>query len=129
MVYQLNGRKNICIFGNVITIQIILRNEIPGNKDLLKVKYGYQIKKSSISKINVDYYNTNLFSLYYKPWHIRNTGIFITCGIFRTLEHSKVRPYLDPCQTHCSIFRKFFQFMIVFAGCSFLDYVRCLAGF
>ena len=30
MVYELSGRKNICIFGNVIAIQITLRNEIPG---------------------------------------------------------------------------------------------------
>ena len=50
MVYELNGRKNICIFGNIITLQIILRNEIPGNNSLFKVastkkKYGYQIKK------------------------------------------------------------------------------------
>ena len=37
MVYELNGRKNICIIGNVITLQIILRNEIPGNNNLLKV--------------------------------------------------------------------------------------------
>ena len=37
MVYELNGRKNICMIGNVITLQIILRNEIPGNKNLFKV--------------------------------------------------------------------------------------------
>ena len=37
MVCELNGRKNIYIFGNVITTQIILRNEILGNNDLLKV--------------------------------------------------------------------------------------------
>ena len=37
MVYELNGRKNICIIGNVITLQIILRNEIPGNNNLFKV--------------------------------------------------------------------------------------------
>ena len=37
MVYELNGRKNICIIGNVITLQIILRNKIPGNNNLFKV--------------------------------------------------------------------------------------------
>ena len=37
IVYELNVRKTIFVFGKVITIQIILRNEIPGNKDLLKV--------------------------------------------------------------------------------------------
>ena len=37
MVYELNGRKNICIFGNVITLQIILRNKIPGHNDSFKV--------------------------------------------------------------------------------------------
>ena len=50
MVYELNGRKNVCIFENVITLQIILRNEIPGNNGLFqlqvpKIKYSYQIKK------------------------------------------------------------------------------------
>ena len=33
----LNGRKNIFVLGNVITLQIILRNEIPGNNNLFKV--------------------------------------------------------------------------------------------
>ena len=54
MAYELNGRKNICIFGNVTTLQIILRNEILGNNDLFKVTcsnaktmYGYQIKRKS----------------------------------------------------------------------------------
>ena len=37
MVYELNGRKNIAITGNVITLQIILRNKIPGNNNLFKV--------------------------------------------------------------------------------------------
>ena len=37
MVYKLNGRKNICIIGNAITLQIILRNEITVNKNLFKV--------------------------------------------------------------------------------------------
>ena len=37
MVYELNRRKIICIFGNVITLKIILKNEIPANNGLLKV--------------------------------------------------------------------------------------------
>ena len=37
MVYELNRRKNISIIGNVITLQIILRNEILGNNNLFKV--------------------------------------------------------------------------------------------
>ena len=56
MVYELNRKKNICIFGNVITLQILLKNEIPGNIILAcsklqvpKIKNGCQIiKKSSI---------------------------------------------------------------------------------
>ena len=34
---RVNGKKIICIFGNIITLKIILRNEIPGNNDLFKV--------------------------------------------------------------------------------------------
>ena len=50
MVYELNGRKIICIFGNVTILKIILRNEFPGNNGLFKVqvpkiKYGYEINK------------------------------------------------------------------------------------
>ena len=41
MVYELNRRKNICIIGNVITLQINLRNEIPGNNNLFKVTRTY----------------------------------------------------------------------------------------
>ena len=37
MVYKLNGRKNIYVSGNVITLQVILRNKIPGNNNLFKV--------------------------------------------------------------------------------------------
>ena len=37
MAYELDGRKNICIFGNVITLEIIVRKETPGSKGLLKV--------------------------------------------------------------------------------------------
>ena len=43
IVYELNGRKNICIIENVITLQILVRNEIPGNNNLFrvpKIKYG-----------------------------------------------------------------------------------------
>ena len=49
MVCESNGTKNICIFVNVMTMQIIPRNEIPGNSALLKVtsteKYVYQVNK------------------------------------------------------------------------------------
>ena len=37
MVYEINGRRIICIFGHVITLKIIRRNEIPGNNGLFKV--------------------------------------------------------------------------------------------
>ena len=37
MVYELNRRKTIFIFGNVITLKIILKNEIPENNGLFKV--------------------------------------------------------------------------------------------
>ena len=37
MFYELNGKKIISIFGNVIAFKIILRNEIPGNNGLFKV--------------------------------------------------------------------------------------------
>ena len=53
-----------------------------------------QRKKIKKSKINADCSNTNL---YYEPWHVRNQDVFIVRGI--TLEYSKVRGYLDPCQT------------------------------
>ena len=36
MVYELTGRKIICILGNVITLKIVLRNEIPENNGLFK---------------------------------------------------------------------------------------------
>ena len=36
IVYQLNGSKNIYIFGNVIRLQIILRYKIPVNNDMFK---------------------------------------------------------------------------------------------
>ena len=72
-----------------------------------QIKYGYQIKRhSSVPKINVACTNTSLFSIYYELWHVRNPDIFITRGIFTTLEYSKVRRYLDTCQTYCKIFGK-----------------------
>ena len=37
MAYELSGRKRFSIFRNVITLQIILRNEIPENNGLFKV--------------------------------------------------------------------------------------------
>ena len=83
-------------------------------------------KKSSFSKIHVACSNTDLFLLYYEPWQVRKPGIFIIRGIFRTLEYSKVRRYLDSRQTYCNIFGKQFQATIIFAGRSFLDHFRCL---
>ena len=65
----------IFVFRNVITLQIILRNKIPGTNNLFKVKVHkikyssflflkeYQIKKNSIPKINVASPNTNLVIL------------------------------------------------------------------
>ena len=70
-----------------------------------KIKYGYQInKKGSFSKIKV------------------TSDIFLIRDIFRTLKHSNVGRYLDPCQTYCKVFGKKFQAIIIFAGSSFLDY-------
>ena len=72
-------------FGNVIALQIILRNEVLGSNNVFKVAStlnkvwlifglkGIPIEKSSISKTNVACYNTKLFSLYYEP----------LCGSFR----------------------------------------------
>ena len=37
MGYELNRRKNICVIGSVITLQIIVRNDIAGNNDLFQV--------------------------------------------------------------------------------------------
>ena len=41
IAYELNGRKNVCIFGNVIALHIILRNEILWNNGLFKVTSTY----------------------------------------------------------------------------------------
>ena len=37
MIYELDERKDICVFGNVITLLTIPRNKIPGNNNLFKV--------------------------------------------------------------------------------------------
>ena len=38
MAYELNGPENICISGNVITLHIILRNEVLGITACLKLQ-------------------------------------------------------------------------------------------
>ena len=50
MFYELNGRKNICIFGNAITFQIILGNNILRNNDLPKVTSNSP-KKGMVTKL------------------------------------------------------------------------------
>ena len=82
-------------FGNVIALQIILRNEILGSNNVFKVTStlnkvwlifvlkGIPIGKSSISKINVACSNTERFSLYYESLHTRNQDIFKIHCIFR----------------------------------------------
>ena len=101
--FALNGRKNIYILGNLIALQVFLRNEIPGNNNLLKVTSTYKrvwlifvlkgipSKKKSISKINVACSNTKFFSFYYEAWHTRNTDIFKIRDIFRTMEYSELK--------------------------------------
>ena len=83
-------------FGNVIALQIILRNEVLGSNNVFKVAStlnkvwlifglkGIPIEKSSNSKTNVACSNSKLFSLYYEPWHTRNPSIFKIHGIFKT---------------------------------------------
>ena len=90
-------------FENVIALQIILRNKILGSNNVFKVTStlnnvwlsfglkGIPIETSSISKTNVAWSNTKLFSLYYEPWHTRNPCIYKIHGILGTLEYSKVR--------------------------------------
>ena len=46
MACDLNGRKNIYIFRNAITMQIILRNKIPGKTTSSKL----QVPKSLVTK-------------------------------------------------------------------------------
>ena len=50
MAYELNRKKNICIFGDVLTLQIILKNEIPGSNLLLKVTSTYKVWLPSLLK-------------------------------------------------------------------------------
>ena len=69
---------------------MILRNEIPGNNDFFKVtstkKIGYQIKKSSVSKISESCSNNNLETqTFHNPWHIQNPRIFKCSTVFRSL--------------------------------------------
>ena len=90
-------------FGNVIALQIILRNKILGSNNVFNVTgtlnkawlifglKGIPTGKSSISKTNVACYNNKLFSLYYEPWHTWNPDIMKIHGIFKSLEYSNVR--------------------------------------
>ena len=57
--------------------------------------------------------------------HIFRT--FSIPSIFRNLVYSKVQWYLD--QTYCSVFGRYFLAIIIFPGCSFLDYFQYLAKF
>ena len=74
MVYELKVRAIICILGNVITLQIILRSKTTGYKNLFKAtrlvifcfKRNTKLRKSSTSKINAACSNTKLFSLCYE---------------------------------------------------------------
>ena len=61
--------------------------------------------------------------------YIMNPNIFIIRDIFRTLNYSKARGYLDPCQKYCKAFWKKFRAMTIFAGRNFTDHFRCLAEF
>ena len=78
-------------------LEITLRNKILGNNNLLKVTRtknkvwsifdlkgirNYKKKKKRKKKKKS---STSLFSLYYEIRHIKNPGIFIICGICRTL--------------------------------------------
>ena len=66
-------------FGNVIALQIILRNEVLGSNNVFNVAStlnkvwlifglkGIPIEKSSISKTNVACYNTKLFHYIMNP--------------------------------------------------------------
>ena len=98
MVYELSGKgRQLCI-GNVI-----LRSDIPGNKNLLK-SYMYPnqsminfcFKKNTQIKIKVK--KNQKLKIYSEPrhiynlWHIQNPEIF---------KSSKV---LASCQTYCTSF-------------------------
>ena len=53
MVYELSGRKDICVLGNVLTLQIILRN-YPANIYLFKVNNRNNRKRCEIcSKLTI----------------------------------------------------------------------------
>ena len=53
MVYELSGRKDICVLGNVLTLQIILRN-YPANIYLFKVNNRNSRKRCEIcSKLTI----------------------------------------------------------------------------
>ena len=62
------------MFGNVITLQIILRNEI---REITACSNTKLQKKS----------NTSVFSIHYELLHIWNPHIFIIRGIFTALEY------------------------------------------
>ena len=64
----------------------------------------------------------------YKASHI--VVIFRTFSIpsiFRNLVYSKVQWYLD--QTYCIVFGRYFLAIIIFPGCSFLDYFNTWQNF
>ena len=69
-----------------------------------------QKKKNSILKINIVFFKTNLFSLYYESWHIWNPDIFIIRDIFRALEYSKVRRYVHDMSTLNVLFHLFLTY-------------------
>ena len=91
MVCESNGTKNICIFVNVMTMQIIPRNEIPGNSALLKVtsteKYVYQVnKKVPFQKLmQLAPTLTSELRHIHNSWHIQNLGKFKSSTVFRCL--------------------------------------------
>ena len=65
--------------------------QVPKRKITLN---GYQVKKK------VPFQKLMQLALTLVPFHyIRNPDIFIIRGIFKNLEYSKCRRYLDPCQT------------------------------
>ena len=80
---------------------------IPGNNNLFKVTDTLnKVWLIFVLKGTPNYKNKANTFINYQPWHIRNPDTFVIRGIFRTLEYSKVRQYLHPCQTNCNIFRK-----------------------
>ena len=81
MAYELNGRENICIFGNVTTLQIILRNEILYS--CFRFCFRHIRTYSSIVQEHTYAYS--------EPWHIpitkhiqtpRTTILFIILHVF-----------------------------------------------